>query len=30
MRFGSMMDSTGSVMDMLERNEVEIEAGLKK
>ena len=30
MRFGSMMDSADSVMDMLERHEVEIEDSLKK
>jgi hypothetical protein len=30
MRFGSMMDSADSVMEMLERNEVEIEDSLKK
>jgi hypothetical protein len=30
MRFGSMMNSTDSVMEMLERNEVEIEDSLKK
>jgi len=30
MRFGSMMDSADSVMEMLERNEVEIEDNLKK
>jgi len=30
MRFGSMMDSADSVLEMLERNEVEIEDSLKK